>query len=398
MQTMQAPGQLHSKPYGRILAVKLADLGDLLTVTPALQALHSSYPEAEIDLLAQPSSASILEGAPYLSSIIPFDGFSSYDPAASFHPLRLAKIARFLLALRLRRYDAFAIFHHTTTPWGAWQRTMLTMAVRARAVAGLDSDVRHARLFTKMLTHKTPDRGFGAQHEATYWLDVAAGLGADTRAGWPMHIPLTDEHRACATELLDGESVDPRRPLVAVHPGAGAFSRARIWPTARFAAVAQRLVSEQDAQVMLIGGPDETDAAREMITRMGSLGEGVINTVGKTSLHQTAALLEKCGLFLGGDSGPMHMAAAVGTPVVAVFGPSNHKAWGPYTPGGQPVHHTVVKRDLPCQPCFYRAYSLGLREGCGTRPCLMGLGVEPVLAACIDSLARHTSAKAGAVV
>jgi heptosyltransferase-2 len=85
---------------------------------------------------------------------------------------------------------------------------------------------------------------------------------------------------------------------------------------------------------------------------------------------------------VGNDSGPMHIAVAVGTPVVAVFGPSNKEAWGPYSPPGKPNINKVVARDLPCMPCFYRAHSLGLRKGCGPRPCLTGLQVDPVLAAC----------------
>ncbi|MEO5953500.1 MAG: glycosyltransferase family 9 protein, partial [Chloroflexia bacterium] len=99
--------------------------------------------------------------------------------------------------------------------------------------------------------------------------------------------------------------------------------------------------------------------------------------------------IERCDMFLGGDSGPMHVAVAVGTSVVAVFGPSNKDAWGPYTPHNEPSLHTVITRDLPCQPCFYRGLTLGLREGCGTRPCLLGLGIEPVLAACLAALDRR---------
>jgi heptosyltransferase-2 len=113
-----------------------------------------------------------------------------------------------------------------------------------------------------------------------------------------------------------------------------------------------------------------------------------VNVVGRTSIAETAALLAQCDLFVGNDSGPMHIAAAVGTPVVAVFGPSNIGAWGPYSPEGERSPHTVVSRSLPCMPCFYRGHSVGLREGCGTRECLTLLDPRPVLQACRRALER----------
>jgi heptosyltransferase-2 len=361
----------------------MADLGDLLTITPALQALRAAHPQAKIDLLAPPSSASILEGAPYIDDIIKFDETSFTDPVKALNPMRAARIARFLVKLRLGRYDAFVVFHHSTTRWGPWERAVLAFGVGARATAGLDSGLPHERVFTSRLTHRVPDLGFGAKHEAGYWLEVAAALGADPHGGWRVHIPIKEEHRRFASDLLEQEGLSRHHPLVAIHPGAGAWSKARIWPTDRFAEVARRLISEHDASILVIGGPDEAEAARRLVALVAP---EVRNLAGRTSIHQTAALIERCDLFVGGDSGPMHMAVAVGTSVVAIFGPSNKEAWGPYTAVGEPTAHTVIARDLPCQPCFYRAHSIGLREGCGPRPCLLGLGVEPVMAACAARL------------
>ena len=138
---------------------------------------------------------------------------------------------------------------------------------------------------------------------------------------------------------------------------------------------------------MVLGGPDEVEIAARLERLVGD-GERLVNLAGLTTIHESAALIERCDLFLGNDSGPMHVATAVGTPVVAVFGPSNSRAWGPYTPPGETGPHTVVARDLPCMPCFYRVHSLGLREGCGTRPCLTMLSPERVLEACKLSLDR----------
>ncbi len=370
-----------TRSYRRILAVKLADLGDLLTITPALQALRATHPAASIDLLVPPSSAYLLKGAPYLDNIITFDKFAFDSLRGMLNPGKVFGALRFLLRLRLSGYDALAIFHHFTTEWGTVKFAILSLASGAMSRAGLDNGRGW------FLTMQAIDRGFGAMHEAAYWLQVAALLGADPAGGWRPNIPLNESHRASAANLLREAGTNRASPLVAIHPGAGAYSRARIWPIERFAEVAKKLIKLHNASIIVLGGPDEVKAAATLQRQVSS--PAVYNLAGSTSIHETAAIIERCSLFLGNDSGPMHIAAAVGTPVVAVFGPSNKEAWGPYTPPGEPSPHRVVARNLPCQPCFYRAHSLGLREGCGPRPCLTTLTHDPVLAACIEALGRR---------
>ena len=102
---------------------------------------------------------------------------------------------------------------------------------------------------------------------------------------------------------------------------------------------------------------------------------------GKGTIRVAAAILEQADLFIGNDSGLMHLATAVGTPTVAIFGLTNSDAWGPYTGRLSTQQAVVVKMDLPCMPCFYRSHDLGTPEGCMTRDCLALLGVDPVVAA-----------------
>ncbi|HEX9988850.1 MAG TPA: glycosyltransferase family 9 protein [Chloroflexia bacterium] len=367
--------------YKRILAVKLADLGDLLAITPALQALRAAQPSARIDLLTPPSSAGLLKGAPFLDNIFTFDKFSFDSLGSLLNPYGMLRTARFLLRLRLMGYDALVIFHHFTTGWGSLKFAVLSLASGARVKAGLDNGRG------RFLTHKVTDKGFGAMHEADYWLNVASLLGADARAGWLPFVPINSTHRVTAINLLDDIRASHTGPIVAIHPGAGAYSLARTWPVEGFAEVARGLIDAHDAAILVLGGPDETERAACLVEMVGYNGR-VHNLAGRTTIHETAALIEQCDLFLGNDSGPMHVAAAVGTPVVAIFGPSNAQAWGPYTPPGEASKHTIVARDLPCMPCFYRVHSLGLREGCGTRPCLTGLSARRVLEACGSALER----------
>lgn len=372
--------------YKRILAVKLADLGDLLTITPALQALRAAHPSAQIDLLVPPRSAGLLEGADFIDRIVTFDKFA-FDSLRGMLDVRsVAKTVAFLARLRLSRYDAVAIFHHYTTRWGSLKFRVLGIASGARARAGIDNGRGG------FLNLRTQDRGFGAMHEAEYWLSVAALLGANAEAGWRSRIPVGEDDKTTTLGLLSTFGKERANPLLAIHPGAGAYSLARIWPVEGFAGVARGLIKSHDVRVVILGGPDEVEAASQLEQLVGKENR-VLNLAGRTSIHQTAAVLEQCDLFLGNDSGPMHLAAAMQTPVVAVFGPSNRRAWGPYTPAGQNSPHYIVSRDLPCMPCFYRGHDLGLREGCGTRPCLTGLTHVPVLRACreaLDGLERET--------
>jgi heptosyltransferase-2 len=367
----------------RILAVKLADLGDLLTVTPALQALRAAHPSARIDLLVPPSSAHLLRGSRFLDEIVTFDKFA-FDSLRGLLSIRsLLSTLGFLLKLRRGRYDTLILFHHFTTRWGTVKFAMLSLASDAGTRAGLDNGRGW------FLTHRVADQGFGMKHEADYWLDVASMVGGDKGAGWRPQMPITESDRAVSLDLVSDITGSPiqnpkskiQNCLVAIHPGAGAYSPARIWSLDGFAEVARGLIDSHDAAIIVLGGPDEVDRAARLEGMIGKGGR-VLNLAGRTSIHETAAIIERCDLFIGNDSGPMHIAAAMGTPVVAVFGPSNQRAWDPYTPPGEKSIHTTVSRDLPCQPCFYRAHSLGLREGCGPRPCLTGLGYERVLDAC----------------
>jgi ADP-heptose:LPS heptosyltransferase len=231
------------------------------------------------------------------------------------------------------------------------------------------------------LTHRTVDEGFGHVHEILYCLQVAGSLGASVEDA-RMEIPLLPEERAWAEEQSPGEG-----PWAAIHPGSGTFSKARRWPTGSFAEVADGL-AERGARIVLVGGRGEEDLGRSVEATMA---RPALSLVGRTTLGQLAAVLERAALFVGNDSGVMHMAVAVGTPVVAIFGPSNARAWGPYPFVENPVNrvvdarNVVIRSDLPCSPCLYRGRRLGLRGGCAERPCMHGVTPREVLAG-VDAL------------
>ncbi len=165
-----------------------------------------------------------------------------------------------------------------------------------------------------------------------------------------------------------------------MHPGSGGYSTARRWAPERFAQLADTLFNDTGGQLILLGGLEEAELHRQIIELMQS-DMPVRSFAGKGNIRVAAAILEQADLFIGNDSGLMHLAVAVGTPTVAIFGLTNSSAWGPYTGGHPSRRAVVVKMDLPCMPCFYRGHDLGTPEGCMTRDCLTLLEVDPVATA-----------------
>jgi exopolysaccharide biosynthesis WecB/TagA/CpsF family protein len=349
----------------RILVVKLADIGDLTLATPALAALRETFPAAQIDLLTTGHSAPVVRDAGLVDTIITFDKFAYDRPTDALHPANLQAALALGFALSRRHYDAVLILHHLTTRFGALKYAALAFATGAPRRLGLDNGRGW------FLTHAVPDEGFGARHEVEYWLDVATLLGART-AERSLRVAVSDQDDAWAESALS--QIESAGPLVVIHPGSGGYSPARRWDPASFAAVADVLHARYGARIALIGQPDDgADAVRARMSHVP------LDLIGRTTLGQLAALLTRARLFIGADSGMMHLAAAVKTPLVAIFGPSNHLAWGPW-PGGALARRVVRSAPL-CSPCSYVDGRVGLRMGCAPRTCMRMVTPKDVLAA-----------------
>ena len=405
-------GHIILPPDARILVVKLATIGDLLLATPSLRALRETYPQARIDLLVTPASAGLLDDWEVIDHVIVLDKYL-FD-----YPQQLIKKPRNLLRLRSLRqdlrdgnYDAVLLLHHLTLFYGRLKHQILMRATGAKWRIGLDNG--HGWF----LNVSVKDTGFGAMHEADYNLAVARAAGATTN-NKRLTVPINEEEYQQAQQLLSesdptetgfapaSQMLDPKnvgaglapartnsparsyspintthpllkRPIIAMHPGSGGYSTARRWAPERFAQLADTLFYDTGGQLILVGGPEEAELHQQIIELMQS-EMPVRSFAGKGNIRVAAAILEQADLFVGNDSGLMHLATAVGTPTVAIFGLTNSDAWGPYTRGLSPQQAVVVKLDLPCMPCFYRGHELGTPEGCMTRDCLAMLEVDSV--------------------
>jgi len=377
----------------RILAVKLADLGDLLSVTPALRALRNGHPDAYIAALVTPSSAGILAGSTAIDKVIPFQKALFDRPLAAPRSAHLAlELAR---ELRAGAWDALVLFHHLTTPFGVAKYAALALASGAPIRAGVDNGRGW------FLTRRVADGGFGARHEVDYWLAVAQTLGGHNADPRP-EIVVTEADRDWARSVFTENDLQ-RGAFAVVHPGAGAFSLARRWPVERFGAVARTLADAHDLDVVVLRGPapDELELAQHVASEPSAHGRAMRVIGPAPTPSSLVALFEHARVFVGNDSGVMHLASAARAPIVAIFGPSNDRAWAPYPPAAP--RHAVVREQLACTPCIHREHRLGTPAGCAARTCLdliepsdVLAALDRVLAATAPASSQRTVALSGA--
>src|SRR5258707_1276678 len=214
-----------------ILVIKLATAGDLPLSMPALRALRSRYPDAQLDVLTTPASASLLAESPLVNHVYALDKYRfDYLHQMLRAPWRLLAPLPLLARLRARRYDVVVLAHHLTLRFGVLKSRLLLAGLGARHTVGLDNGRG------RFLDLRVRDEGFGARHEADYALALAAALDAELPAP-ARALRLTDLGWVDSRQD-DDEAAVPAAPLIALHPGGGGYSVARRWPAERFAELA----------------------------------------------------------------------------------------------------------------------------------------------------------------
>lgn len=345
----------------RILVIKPDHLGDVLLLTPALAALRQRFPQAQITVLLGPWATRLLAGNPAVDTLLtcPFPGFVRGEPARLVRPY--LTLLRYAALLRAGRFDT-ALIARDDHWWGG----LLALA------AGCGRRVGFAHpLVAPSLTAALPwDPQIHVTQQA---LDLVALLGVvagiDDRClehNFPPQFFPTEAEHAWAADWLATNS--PDRPLLAIQPGSG--GAAKLWPAEHWAALARGLAER--GTLVLTGGP--ADAA-DVAAISALLDDRPHHTlVGAASLGQLAALFGRCALVLGVDNGPLHLAVTQGVPTIHLFGPGDHRRFGPW---GDPARHAVLRSGLWCSPC-------GVLTHCprATSPseCMATLSVAPVRA------------------
>lgn len=355
----------------RILLLLFGDLGDTLLTVPAVRAIRQQFPDARLTVLSKDLPAQILQQLALVDAAIVVDKHLFDQPISILRPRSWLLLVRLWARLRRERADTAVLFHHLVTRWGAVKFALLTLASGAPRRLGIDNGRGW------FLTESIPDRGFGDRHEAQYFLDVSGLLGA--RGTLRLEAPVTDADRLAAARLLAGASGEP---LIAIHPGTGWYGPGRRWPVRSFIRTAELCMERMGGTYVVVGTESEAAEAGEVAA---ALGDHAVNLTGQTSVGQLGAVLERCAVTIANDGGVAHLSAAVGTPVVTIFGPSNDRAW-------RPLLGTVVASNLACRPCFYRDFERGMPEGCATRECLALVTPAMVARAALAHVERGVAA------
>ena len=326
----------------KILIIKLRYIGDVLLATPTVRAIKAARPDVRVTMMVNRGTEDVLTGNPDIDEIVVLDKES------------LAAQSRLMAGLRSRRFDW--VIDLTDGDRSAFLSWVSGAPVRI----GFNDEHRWRGKYYTQVVQPVP----GVQHRIDRDLEALKPLDIQGGSKDPQ-LWLTPEEMNSADQLLDQLGVQRSQPIVVLQPGARYWFKA--WPPERFAELADQLTSQYGCQVLIGGSNQDIDLAQQIQQKAKS---SPIVMAGRTTIKQFAAIAKKSALFVGSDSGAMHIASAVGTPVVALFGPSNPREWGPR---GGPVE--VLYKEIDCRSCFHPTCMRGEEN------CMRLIAVHEVVAA-----------------
>lgn len=286
----------------RIVVLKSCCLGDLLLATPLVRAMRVAYPSAQLDVAVGEWARPAVTGNPDIERLVELE-------SVGVGRFRLFSYLRAVRRLRAGKYDLAVVLDRSPL------MTVLPLLARIPIRAGIDSGGRGWPLNVRVPWTI-------AEHETRLFLRIAAALGAETVDPRPRFSP-TPEDAAEADRLWKDVGLDGRR-VVALAPGGGRnpgmIMESKRWPIERFAALAERVETELSLALLIVGNADDRPVTRDLKARLHA---PFVDITGCTSFGMLGAILQRCAAFVGNDSGPMHMAVAVGVPTVAIFGPTD---------------------------------------------------------------------------
>jgi len=341
-----------------ILVVLIAGIGDLVMASPSLRAIRNGHPDAHIHLLTSTDALPIAKHYPLVDEISAF-------------PIRelrrdkkhLLEIPGMLWELRQKRFDLAVNLFRVASLTGAIKMGLLIRA------SGAPTRVGHDRFgFGLFLTDTVPSATFNGHHIVEAMLEIAARAG-----GIPDNLGLEVSWDAQVDAKWDRFASPSGEIVVGIHPGGDRETKR--WHPERFAAVAAEIAARFPTRIVLLGGPSDIALAARIEGRLPA-DCAVSNLAGKVPLAELACLISRLDLLLTNDNGPMHIAAAVKTPVVALFGPSDPRLNGPYT---DPERYRVIRKNVSCErPCELKR--------CPHPSCMDLISVAEVAAACTELL------------
>jgi heptosyltransferase-2 len=361
----------------RILVRGVNWLGDAVMTLPALFRLRERFPDAHISLLTPDKLKELWMHQPVVNETIPFAADESLSSVR-----RMLRAGGFDLAMVLPNSPRSALETWLAgipirvgyaRPWRNWFLTQAVAArqgaVKMRKLSLTEINNRNAAssVFTPGTAYRETD------HHIHDYLHLIASIGANPLPTTPQLCVMPDESEAAGRKFALGEHPNL---ILGLNPGAE-YGPAKRWPAERFIAAAREIQNRTNCVWLILGGKGDVSIARQVETGIQNPKSEIRNLAGQTSLRELMALLKLCRVLLTNDTGPMHVAAALGTPVVAPFGSTSPELTGPGLPGG--TRHHLLKSDVACSPCFLRKCPIDFR-------CMKSISVEGVVEAVLKSL------------
>ena len=319
-----------------ILIVKTSAIGDVIHTLPALNALRRKYPESRIDWLVEEAAADVVIGHRALDAVL------VSRRKAWIRDLKQGRVlaayrgfAGFVKKLRVTEYDLLIDFQ------GLLKSGIFVGLARAKRKVGFGKGMEHAECSYLFLNEPIPPVNMD-QHAAIRELLLLKAIGIESEE-IVFDLPVGEEQRERIGQLLAAEGIDPAKPLVAINPMT--TWETKHWRNDRFARVADALLDKGIA-VVFSGGPQDVRGIEEI---RGAMVGKAASLAGRTTLKELAALYERVAVLITTDTGPMHLAAAAGAPVVALFGPTAPWRTGPFGEG-----HRILRADIACSHCLKR--------------------------------------------
>ena len=336
-----------------ILIVKLSAIGDVIHTLPALNAIRNYYPEANITWLVEEDAAPLVIGHKALDRVIVSKRKRWLRALRSLFLLSTIKdVYGFIKVLRDTRYDMILDFQ------ALLKSGILIALARGQRKIGFNKGLEHMEHSYMFLNERIPAIDMET-HALTRGMVLLNAIGIPTKE-IEYKLPVSNDDCEKVDELMKRHDINGVKFLIAINPVAKWESK--LWPKERFARLADMIIDEYDARIIFTGGSEDRHIIQDIMSAMKGRA---LNLAGHTTLKMLAALYKKTVLVISTDTGPMHLAAAMETPVVAIFGPTAPWRTGPYGSG-----HRVVRADPECSPCFKRQ--------CETMDCMHQISVDQV--------------------
>ena len=362
--------ELRHEDVRRILVFAYHGLGNFIMYTPALRELRARYPNARIDLQVGNDTGceEVLEGSGLFDNI--------YNLRYSDGVLAWTRRAR---EIRETRYDMIINEFHSHS----WRLALLVAASGSPWRVGHVTSPGWSHRFSRFsFVFNLPVSMREDEHEVERYLDLISAAGASRTSQGQLRpfIYLAEADRQFAQEFFNASGLQDAPIVIGVQPGTSATMRWKQWPLDRYRELIERILEDTiEARIVLFGSAGEKEMIEELAR---GLGPRVTVAAGKTTVKQVAALIEKCDMLICNDSGLMHVAVAVGTPVIAIYGPTDIRRTAPLG-----AEHTVIRHELPCSPCF-RLEGDEQIHLCPHHDCLMSITTDEVVQIVADRTER----------